>query len=213
MKKVKGTTLLKIAFCVLLIVALVMTGLGFRFGKNRLRAELADVRNADYLERLVRDFDGNADLLDGFSVSKEAFYQTFVQNAAAYYGQKLRVNAQNRTNRDITVVGLRARNEDEDAYGIYLSRTPLTAVTIPAGTTEPKSVWFYVMDDRDNEDVLSILRSEYALELLYVDAATGVTRLADATPEQLRAERIRFSGTDAWKYQTEPPLGDTLVRR
>ena len=210
--KQKPITVMKIAFCVLLVVSLVCACLGVRIGRNRLHVELSDVRNADILDRLCDDFDGNADLLDGFSISRESFYDAFVCNAASYYGQKLLVTAQNRTRQDITVLGLRVHPEDEDAYGVYVSSTPLAAVTVPAGTKEPKNIWFYLIDDRDNEEALEILRRAYTLELLYVDASTGYTRLADVPSDVLQAETIRSEGR-ATAFQTLPHVSSTVASR
>ena len=128
------------------------------------------------------------------------------------YGQKLLVTAQNRTRQDITVLGLRVHPEDEDAYGVYVSSTPLAAVTVPAGTKEPKNIWFYLIDDRDNEEALEILRRAYTLELLYVDASTGYTRLADVPSDVLQAETIRSEGR-ATAFQTLTHVSSTVASR
>ena len=194
--KRKWITGLKIGFCMLLVAVLVCAGLGIRFGKNQLRAQLVRVRNSDFFVDVCTDFDGNRDLIRGFSVTPQEFHDFFVQNSSEFYGQRLQVAAQNRTKHDIVVLGLEVRPEDEDKFAVFVSSTPETAVAIPAGTTEPKSIWFEVLaEDLENEQTLAVLQEEYVLRIVYANADAGVTRLEDASPEQLHREWIqKFTG-------------------
>ena len=85
------------------------------------------------------------------------------------------------------MLGLRVEKGDERDFRI--ERTPEQAVTIPAHTTEPQNVWFRIVSyDTDNDAVLAALRKEYAIRIVYADAASGVTSPdADAA----RAEWVR----------------------
>ena len=188
----KWTTVVKIAFCVLLCAVLACAGFGVRFGSNRLHAQTSRVRNADFFNVLCADFEHNTDLIRGFAMTSEEFEAKFLSDFSEYYGMRLQITAQNRTNRDVTVLGIEVNERDEQAHVLYLSRTPETTVTIPAGTTEPKNIWFdLVVESLGNEDVLSVLRKDFNMKLLYVDASSGVTSLADADKSQLHAEWIR----------------------
>ena len=91
-----------------------------------------------------------------------------------------------------TVLGIRVREGKESEHLLYLSRTPEVTVTIPAGTTEPKQIWFYMLgDDFEDEELLSLLRREFSVKLLYADASSGITRLEDADDSVLHAEWVR----------------------
>lgn len=159
----KKQTIFKIAFCVLLVAALVYGALDLRPGRNTLHATFAAVRNGDF----------TAEAPQG--------------ETRELYMQRLKITLVNDNDYDVTVLGLRVERGDERDFRV--ERTPEQAVTIPAHTSEPQNVWFHIVSyDSDNDAVLAALRKEYAIRLVYADAASGVTS-PDA--EAVRTEWVR----------------------
>ena len=161
----KGKTVFKIAFCVLLAAALAWGAVDLHWGRNHLNATFAEIRNGSF------EYQSRTDIEE-------------------YYPQRLKITVVNENDFDVTVVGLRVEKGDESRFLLY--RTPEKAVTVPAHTTEPQSVWFRVVSfGPENEQVLDSLRDNFSVRLIYADASTGITAMDGADAELLQTEWIR----------------------
>ena len=161
----KGKTIFKIAFCVLLVAALVYGAVDLHWGSNRLHASFAEIHNGK------------------FDVQMHAQIEE-------YYPQRLKVTLVNENDFDVTVLGLRVEKGDESRFQLY--RTPERVVTIPAHTTQTQNIWFRIVSyGPENEQVLEQLQNAFSVRILYVDASTGITALSAADPQVLQSEWIR----------------------
>ena len=196
----KAKTVLKIAFCVLLIAAVTFAALGKHSGADKLHAQCTDFRNSDFFEKalneIIQEGKGEDQICEQFGIDRDYLRGKLLSQYDNIYGTRMEVSACNKNKFDITVVGLEVitgEGKDPDSINYtHFSRTPEEAVTIPAGTKESVSVWFSVMTScDDNDELLSYAQKRCTFKLLYVDAATGITALADADENVLHKEWIR----------------------
>lgn len=187
----KVKTILKIAFCVLVVVSIVVVAFGVRFGSNRLEAHAVEVRNSDCVEKMTIDWDKYAYMADGFPFTREEFYKEAIEPYDVYYGQRVKVTAVNKNDRDIRVLGLEILSGN-GTRTIYVSALPERVITIPAKTTEPQSIWFSVISSGPgNEDVLEVIRERMEIKILYVDATSDARTLSEAKEGEIHKEWIR----------------------
>lgn len=183
MKQMKK--ILKIAFCVLLVVSLLYAVFGVRLGSNRLQAQFTQVKDSDILQKIVLDPEQNAHLSDGFTLSWEAFQTKILQQQSYFYGQRVRLTAVNKNDYPIRILGIEVVSDNE-AENVYLCSRPEREVVIPAGSETPHTVWFPVISDMDDNEELLTLIEKMEIKILYTHAQAVQTEQTDVHKEWIR---------------------------
>lgn len=187
----KIKTILKIGFCVLLVLSLTLSVLHIRVGRNRLQMQCVDIHNSDFLEKMISDWDTYAYLADGFPMTRDEFYKEAIYAYDDFFGQRVKFTAVNKNDYDIRILGLEI-SEGTGRRSIYLKTIPEKTIVIPSNTTEPQNIWFpCISGGASNEEVLFEIQKNFTMKVIYVDASSGVQSLSDADEKDLHKEWVR----------------------
>ena len=178
---------------IIIAILLVAASSGCSAFSGKLDAKVVKVDNSDFFNKYYSDQEKYAYLVSGFnSISEDVLLNHYLHRFNYWIGVKLCVQAVNKNNFDITVVGLEVGNNG--CKETTLSNTPRAVVDIKAGTSEPQNIWFDSFADGStytNEEICDIIVKEMPLKLIYVKAESGIRTLDDASESDLIYEKVK----------------------